>query len=303
MWQVLIRFGYSKDLLEILYRLVESEGEENIENGRERNGVDRARRAIEKYFCDPNYRLLHDQLSEGLAELLRSDVKFLNSGEKRKISLASKWCPSIDSSYDKSTLICENTARKVFPRDSDSQYDGLEEAHYAYRVRNRLHKEVLIPLRKEIHMSEEKCNRVAFNTMKAYKTYKNLYGECDEEMLYQHYFEVVHKCGKATIGEGLKLPHQIITSCLKEESESPEVAELQWGRLVEEFSKKGKFKNSLAVCDLSGNMRGSLMEDVCIAMGLLVSELSGPPWKGKVFSFSDYPKLPKHQRRRPFVQD
>ena len=76
-----------------------------------------AKRALHKYSTDSNYQFLHDQISDLFAELLKSDIQYLNSGELSKISLASKWCPTIDSSYDKSTLICENIARKVYSRE------------------------------------------------------------------------------------------------------------------------------------------------------------------------------------------
>ncbi|CAI0457895.1 unnamed protein product [Linum tenue] len=56
------------------------------------------------------------------------------------------------------------------------------------------------------------------------------------------------------------------------------------------MSKKGKLSNCLAVCDVSGSMSGTPME-VCVALGLLVSELSEEPWKGKVITFSEKPEL------------
>ena len=59
-------------------------------------------------------------------------------------------------------------ARKVFPREEYKEYEGLEEAHYAYRVRDRLRKDVLVPLRKvlelpETFMGEKKWNELPYN--------------------------------------------------------------------------------------------------------------------------------------------
>ncbi|CAN1294562.1 Uncharacterized protein L728 [Linum perenne] len=56
------------------------------------------------------------------------------------------------------------------------------------------------------------------------------------------------------------------------------------------MSKKGKLSNCIAVCDVSGSMSGIPME-VCVALGLLVSELSEEPWKGKVITFSENPEM------------
>ncbi|KAF9598073.1 hypothetical protein IFM89_024107 [Coptis chinensis] len=94
-----------------------------------------AEKALARYTNDPNYQFLHDQISALFAELLSSDIKCLKSEKYGKVSLAAKWCPSLDSSYDQSTLICESIAKKVFPRDSDPEYEGIVESHYAFKVR------------------------------------------------------------------------------------------------------------------------------------------------------------------------
>lgn len=74
--------------------------------------------------------------------------------EKGRITFAAKWCPSLYSSFDESTLLCESITRKVFPRDLYPKYDGEEEAYYAYKVRDRLRKEVLVPVRKALQILE-----------------------------------------------------------------------------------------------------------------------------------------------------
>ncbi|RZC59433.1 hypothetical protein C5167_006741 [Papaver somniferum] len=71
-----------------------------------------------------------------------------------------------------------------------------------------------------------------------------------------------------------------------------DVAELQWQRMVNDLSKKGKLKDCLALCDVSGSMGGTPME-VCVALGLLISDMSEDPWKGNVITFSTTPQLHK----------
>ncbi|WVZ17913.1 hypothetical protein V8G54_010895 [Vigna mungo] len=88
--------------------------------------------------------------------------------------------------------------------------------------------------------------------------------------------------GKSTIIVGALLPHQIIRSL--DNGDCGDVAELQWKRAVDDLKKKGTMKSCLAVCDVSGSMEGLPME-VCVALGLLVSELCEEPWKGKVVTF------------------
>ncbi|KFK31719.1 hypothetical protein AALP_AA6G150100 [Arabis alpina] len=323
---VLVDFGYLKDLPEILFRILEGQqtqtgkyrawrkrksseisGEvEDLGGGhvdkvkaralRKQRELEKAKRALERYNTDGNYRLLFDNIADLFGELLKSDLKCLNSNELNKISLASKWCPSIDSSYDKTTLICEAIARRVFPREEE--YEGIEEAHYAYRIRDRLRKEVLVPLHKalelpELSMSAKEWNLLKYNRVAsvAMKNYKKLFEEHDSERFTQFLEDV--KSGKAKIAAGALLPHEIIKQLEDDDSGSvvgAEVAELQWARMVDDLGKKGKLKNSLAVCDVSGSMSGTPME-VCVALGLLVSELNEEPWKGKVITFSENPQL------------
>ncbi|MFS7944010.1 putative von Willebrand factor A-like domain superfamily [Helianthus anomalus] len=229
---------------------------------------------------DLDYKFLHDRVSALFAELLRSDIKLLANRESQKISLAAKWCPSLDSSLDRSTLLCESIAKKVFPREEHTEYEGVEEAHYAYRVRDRL--------RKQVYIGQNQWHLIPYNRVAsvAMKNYKEKFLKHDT-LSSEEYLNNV-KSGKAKIAAGALLPHEII-SCLEDE-DGGQVAELQWNRMVEDMLKKGKLNNCLAICDVSGSMCGTPME-VCVALGVLVSELSEDPWKGKVITFSENPEL------------
>ncbi|XP_058777417.1 uncharacterized protein LOC131651744 [Vicia villosa] len=249
-----------------------------------------AKKLVERYNRDSNFRSLHDAISDHFADCLKKDLEFLKSGSSTKISLAAKWCPSVDSSFDRSTLLCESIAKRIFPRE---EYEGVEEAHYAYRVRDRLRKDVLVPLRKvlelpEVFIGANQWNLLPYNRVAsvAMKFYKEKFLKHDKER-FEKYLEDV-KAGKTTIAAGALLPHEIIESL--EDGDGGEVAELQWKRIVDDLLKKGKMSNCLAVCDVSGSMCGIPME-VSVALGLLVSELSAEPWKGKVITFSAEPQL------------
>lgn len=262
---------------------------------RKEKEVAKAKKALEKYYSDEHYRLLYDKISDFFSELLRADLEKLNSGKINEISLAAKWCPTVDSSYDKATLMCESIAKKMFPRESYSEYNGVEEAHYAYRVRDRLRKDVLVPLHKalelpEVYMSANKWNSLPYNRVAsvAMKNYKEHFLKHDQER-FKAYLEDV-KSGKAKIAAGALLPHEIIGAL--SDGDGGEVAELQWKRMVDDLCKKGKLSDCIAVCDVSGSMSGTPME-VSVALGVLVSELSEEPWKGKLITFSESPELQK----------
>ncbi|KAM1377850.1 hypothetical protein FF1_039304 [Malus domestica] len=252
-----------------------------------------AKKAIVRYQRDPDFRFLYERVSDLFAECLKSDMENFKANQYKNISLAAKWCPSIDSSFDKATLLCESIANKVFPRESYLEYEGVEEAHYAYRVRDRLRKEVLVPLRKvlelpEVYIGANQWGLIPYNRVAsvAMKFYKEKFLKHDEERFKKYLADV--KAGKSTIAAGALLPHEIIESL--NHGDGGQVAELQWKRMVDDLLKQGKMKNCLAVCDVSGSMNGTPME-VSVALGLLVSELIDEPWKGKVITFSHNPQL------------
>ncbi|KAI3504139.1 hypothetical protein L1887_32684 [Cichorium endivia] len=357
---LLVEFGYFKDLLEILYRLIEGpevrriaksewiskksvkgkgdarklyflskKNKKNKKNGDEemkaklRARVPReqrieanraqmkaeqerakasknekqsamAEKAQNSYNSDPDYKLLHDQVSKFFADRLRSDIQSLNSGDCTKISLAAKWCPNVDSSYDKATLICESIARTIYPRNSDPEFEKLDDANYAFKIKNRLRKQVLVPLHNalklpEVYMSAKQWSSISYDRVAsiAMKNYTDIFLHRDNAR-FRDYLQNV-STGDAKIAAGALLPHEIIGS-LTRGSGASIVAELQWKRMVDDLSKKGKLTNCIAVCDVSGSMSGTPME-VSVALGLLVSELSAEPWKGHVITFSESPEL------------
>ncbi|XAR64342.1 hypothetical protein NMG60_11024646 [Bertholletia excelsa] len=321
----LAEFGYFRDLPEILYRLLNGPDvrriaeqerasrkswvgtfrrkrrlgsrvkttKEKARKLREEKSIAAAKKAVERYTRDPDYRFLYDSVSDLFADCLKSDIQNLNSGRSNEISLAAKWCPSLDSSYDRSTLLCESIARRVFPRESCPEYESIEDAYYAYRVRDRLPKEILVPLRKalelpEVYIKANQWNLLPYNRVAsvAMKMYKEKFLKHDKER-FTEYLEKV-KAGKAKIAAGALLPHDIIGAL--NDGDGEQVAELQWKRMVDDLAKKGKLKNCLAICDVSGSMTGIPME-VSVSLGLLLSELSEEPWKGKIIAFSTNPKL------------
>ncbi|CAN6577843.1 unnamed protein product [Malus baccata var. baccata] len=76
------------------------------------------KKAVERYERDLNYRFLHDKVSDLFAKQLKSDIEKLKKGNICEISSVPYFCPSVDSSMERATLL----------------------------VRDRLRKEVLVPL-------------------------------------------------------------------------------------------------------------------------------------------------------------
>lgn len=256
-----------------------------------------AQRAVETYAKDPKYKTFYLAVAKVFADQITRDVQALKDGKVFDISLAAKWAPSLDLSYDRRTLLCEAISRHLYPKEAHPEYAGLEDHHYVFRVRDRYRKEVLTPLREklelpEVYMSARRWEELPYNRVPsvAMKLYKDIFANHDQERFKQFLQDV--EDGKKKIAAGAVLPHEVLLDALKNVSETPNVAELQWKRMVEDLSANGKLSNCIAVCDVSGSMAGTPM-DVCIALGLLVSELCEEPWKGSVITFSMNPQIHK----------
>uniref|UniRef100_A0A0D9WSQ4 Uncharacterized protein n=1 Tax=Leersia perrieri TaxID=77586 RepID=A0A0D9WSQ4_9ORYZ len=257
---------------------------------RRKKRAEAAARAVEMYSRDPKYRFLHEKTVDLFADLI--------DGKVNNLSLASKWCPSLDKCFDRSTLMCEAIGRRLFPTGSSPDLpENLPDEYYAYRVRERLRKTALVPLRRalhlpEVYMSARRWGDVVYSRVAsvAMKNYTEIFLEHDRDRFTLYLDEV--KSGKAKIAAGALLPHEIIASIETHDtkSESNEVANLQWKRMVDDLLSLGKLSNCLAVCDVSGSMCGRPM-DVCVALGLLLSELCDEPWRHRVITFSHRPQL------------
>ncbi|RAL38673.1 hypothetical protein DM860_002651 [Cuscuta australis] len=122
---------------------------------RDEKRIQKAKKVIDRFKCDPDFRFLHDQVSDLFSKFLKRDLELLKQGSSpSNLSEAAKWCPSLDSSFDQATLLCETIARKIFPKEENPDYQGIDDAQYAYRVRDLLRKEVLVPLRKALQSPE-----------------------------------------------------------------------------------------------------------------------------------------------------
>ncbi|VAI34975.1 unnamed protein product [Triticum turgidum subsp. durum] len=250
--------------------------------------------SLKTYYGDRAYRFLFDAVADFFAALLTSDLEQLShDGKTMKIGLAAKWCPTPGSSFDRTTLLCEAIARRLFPRDSDPEYAQLSDEHYTYCALHRLRRQVLVPLRKvlklpEVYMSAQRWSELPYTRVAsvAMRRYKFLFKKHDE-VRFGRYLDDV-KAGKAKISAGALLPHEIAAAALR--GQEDDVSELQWRRMVEDLRSKGLLRNCISVCDVSASMDGKPME-VCIALGVLTSELSERPWKGKVITFHSRPSI------------
>ncbi|RXH96615.1 hypothetical protein DVH24_009119 [Malus domestica] len=200
---------------------------------------------LERYERDPNYQFLHNRVSDVFAADFRSDF------EKLKKKKPNEKINCDDFSKSSAPFVLGPIARNGYT---------------SYNYNASCIAVTTIPL----------CESIAR------KVFPRGEEESENEVDYTHRVlnRLIHifgwgnvKAGKFNTSADVLLPHKIICS------------ELQWKAMVEDLSNKGKLKNCLAVCEVTGTLSW-----VSVAMGLLVSQLSDhEPWKGKVIPFTRNP--------------
>ncbi|KAI8003240.1 Uncharacterized protein L728 [Camellia lanceoleosa] len=132
--------------------------------------------------------------------------------------------------------------QEAVSRNFDPQFEGLEEGHYVYRIRDKLRKQVLVPLHKalelpEVFMSANEWNSLPYNRVPsvAMKNYKKLFVKHDNDRFKEYLERVTSE--KVKIAAGALLSHEIIAAL--SDGDGGEVAELQWKRMVDDLMKKG----------------------------------------------------------------
>ncbi|ONI06029.1 hypothetical protein PRUPE_5G035500 [Prunus persica] len=267
------KWGFN-DLLDILYGL--------LEQGQDPTAGERLHR-------DPDYKLLHDQIMDLLAERWKSDVeKFkqhklelksfqdwdqLDEADHLLVSGTAVVC-SLPDHHTSSILLRESIARRLFPPESDQSEewerltDALEPFLNYYMHRASLWNHTLERSEVKKCLEEVKAAAAAGGNL-----------------------------GGGIIKPDALLPNEIIKYA--EDEDFGEAANLQWKAMVEDMYLKqqqkkgeeglGKFTNCLAVCNITEDT-AKLQRELGVSLGLLVSELNeDPAWKGKVISFGDLP--------------
>ncbi|RWR78836.1 hypothetical protein CKAN_00738800 [Cinnamomum micranthum f. kanehirae] len=219
---------------------------------RERLRPELSRRAVESYNSDSNYRFLYDKISDFLVESLKIDIWLLYSGEFWKISgSAAAWCPWPSLN----SLLDYSTL--LCESIAKGFFPRESDPSYAEM--------------EEAHYSYIVRERLG-NLLPRLRP---------REFLHRY------RIDEDKVPERVPYFHMRSSHFFKAINE---LRELQWKRMDANLSKKGKLSNCLSVCDVSVSMDGTPME-VCVALGLLVSQLSEEPWRRNVLNFSKNPEL------------
>lgn len=137
-------------------------------------------------------------------------------------------------------------------------------------------------------MSEGRWSEIEFGKVpsKAHRQLRKAFGVRASER-YQEYLNGLAKGTEKVNVKGTQ-PHELVTHYLNNDM-FDQVIESQWDTLINKLQQAGSLSKALAVVDVSGSMDGLPMQ-VSIALGLVVSQLTTPPFTNKCITFSQQPE-------------
>lgn len=209
--------------------------------------------------------------------------------ERKNISLAAKYTPSLNSHYDK---VCQLPGFIAIELGLGKNWQR------EYR------KKFLSPLREHINIVETKmCSKdwenIDYSSVPSHamKLYKDAFKKHTPDIFENWLVEVSE--GKKKINSQQLQPHEIAkgyllngNSCYwnTKISKANPVIEEQWKALLKKTKEYYNFENTVVVSDLSGSMAGTPML-VSYTLGCLVAKLSKPPFDNLLISFSEEPSF------------
>ncbi|MCJ1445551.1 MAG: hypothetical protein MMC23_006056 [Stictis urceolatum] len=277
-----------------------------------------------KMLKQPFYRFLHVSVARQFAVQLRKDMLRLETnvmGERRKISLAAKWAPSIEGFHDKHTFLASSIAEILFPKSFFPEYAHQSREMYLKRARATYHRLTLAPLRKFLQIVERDISSgniatIDYNRVPslAMNTHKDVFIQKDLDRFEKHLDKVAE--GKGHINASVLNPSILVSQARKASGgvvnptkSAKKVLEQkildmqakalngQWNDLVRRTREAGTLASSIAVCDVSGSMTGPLFRDkttpldTAIGLSLLLAEITSAPFGGSFITFSAKPEM------------
>jgi hypothetical protein len=225
------------------------------------------------------HSLMYNPELQLMAAMLRDDFNKLSAATAAgtpniSISLVAKWAPTEGCSFDKRF----GSARIL------AELCGWNKRTYRKNISFlRKHLDIL-----ERHESLNEWELIDFQKVPsvAMKKQKKAF-ERHLPNQFHVYLEAV-MAGKAKMNSKGVQPHELVRTYLHGNHVIDQAVDAQWNALLTRLKSVGLFKDAVAVCDVSGSMSGVPME-VSIALGILVSELSAPPFNNKIITFSATP--------------
>ncbi|KAI9596876.1 hypothetical protein BDF19DRAFT_437062 [Syncephalis fuscata] len=242
-------------------------------NERTKEKRDRVRNLFEN---DVSYQKLHVETARHFAAALYNDLELLK--KNKSTSLAAKWAPTPRAHHDSYTLLATTIAQMLYP-EAEHRKQGEELTAYVMRIRIQYQRDYLTPLRAKIPvvetlMSQNNWSSINYERVPSFTKH-------DKERF----------TGEKKIASGALMPHELVEEAYKHYmNEIIDVLETQWRSYVDKLAKVGGFDATMSVCDVSGSMNGTPM-NAAIALSLLLTELTKPPFNQLLITFSEQPEI------------
>lgn len=199
------------------------------------------------------------------------------------ITLAAKWAPTEGGELDKKFKL----ARKLVSAMRSAGVTNFKD----YRTK------VLTPLRRHLDVVERRMCALDWDSIDythvpsvAMKNYRKAFAKHSDERFAKYLADV--KTGAAKINAAAVFPHQLVKHYLRGGGYD-ECIEMQWKAIVEAAKEKFGGSSAIPLIDTSSSMtwEGGEPQEVAIALGLLLSEISVPAFRGKILTFTSTPSL------------
>jgi hypothetical protein len=221
--------------------------------------------------ADAELRLMAAMLMDDMTKLASAGG---GAAPKVSLSLAGKWAPTENCSFDKLT----GAAHKI------AKFCGWDMRTYRKNL-GALRKALDILERHESLGEWDKINFEHVPSVAMKKQKKALERHLPEK--FRSYLTAV-MAGKAKMNSKGVQPHELVRDYMRGGYDDP-ATNSQWEALMTRLRTAGLFKDAVAVCDVSGSMSGGPLE-VSIALGLVVAEMTVEPFKGRVITVSAVPQ-------------
>lgn len=290
---------------------------------------ERYERATKKLDQVGFYKALYMSVARLFANQLKTDIALLKSGDKRQmknITLAAKWAPSHKGMHDQHTFIVSTIAEMLHPLDSlaTSDVDPGDRAAHLKLARSTLHDLTIAPLRKHLQIVERPITAEKFEGIKydrvpslAMQQYTPLFIKKDFDRFDKYLDQVAG--GKSRISGATLMPSTLVKAVLdyrydfgsadqgkrsakdmveqKQKDMQYKVIDGQWKTLCQRIKDSGSLESAIAVVDVSGSMESPTFPDgtrpmhSAIGLGLLLAEITKPPFGGAFITFSQSPQV------------
>lgn len=238
---------------------------------------------ISEYGYCKDYLQLIDYIPEIKSKVVRLFARKLFEDRQKvrvnePVSLFGKYAPREGKKYDKKYNLASLIGQCLGV--SKKNYRKLYTSPIGYAIET---------VERRMCANEWELIKYASVPSIAMNNLKNAFKRHDE-VRYSDYLRAV-AAGRTKINASQLQPHQLVSQYLNGRYlEIESTIEEQWKALSRKVKSESNFNECIVLSDVSGSMEGRPME-VSIALGILISSHSKPPYKNKVITFESNPKV------------